>query len=315
MSKPVIGFIGLGLMGGNMVENLQKRGFEVIVMDLNKDAVAAVLARGNATEASSPKELAEKSDIVELCVTTSEVVEKLVYGADGILEGIKDGSVLIDFGTSIPASSQKIGADLGKKGVGMIDAPLGRTPAHAKDGLLNIMAGGDKATFDKLKGYIAAARTDSGADVICGGTCDDRTGYFIAPTIIQAHAPRYTTMETELFGPVLTVFLYENDDFEGALEMCDKGSLYALTGSIFATKEADIQTACDALRFTAGNFYINDKPTGAVVGQQPFGGSRASGTNDKAGSYLNLIRWVSPRTTKETFTPARDYRYPYMQER
>ena len=151
MSKPVIGFIGLGLMGGNMVENLQKRGFEVIVMDLNKDAVAAVLARGNATEASSPKELAEKSDIVELCVTTSEVVEKLVYGADGILEGIKDGSVLIDFGTSIPASSQKIGADLGKKGVGMIDAPLGRTPAHAKDGLLNIMAGGDKATFDKYE--------------------------------------------------------------------------------------------------------------------------------------------------------------------
>ncbi len=151
MSKPVIGFIGLGPMGGNMVENLQKRGFEVIVMDLNKDAVAAVLARGNATEASSPKELAEKSDIVELCVTTSEVVEKLVYGADGILEGIKDGSVLIDFGTSIPASSQKIGADLGKKGVGMIDAPLGRTPAHAKDGLLNIMAGGDKATFDKYE--------------------------------------------------------------------------------------------------------------------------------------------------------------------
>ncbi len=151
MSKPVIGFIGLGLMGGNMVENLQKRGFTVYVMDLNKEAVAAVLARGNASEASSAKELAEKSDIIQLCVTTSEVVESLVYGENGILAGIKAGSVLIDFGTSIPSSTQKIGADLAKKGAGMIDAPLGRTPAHAKDGLLNIMAAGDKVTFDKYE--------------------------------------------------------------------------------------------------------------------------------------------------------------------
>ncbi|MEL7033640.1 MAG: NAD(P)-binding domain-containing protein, partial [Pseudomonadota bacterium] len=120
MSKPVIGFIGLGLMGGNMVENLQKRGFQVNVMDLNKDAVAAVLARGNASEASSPKELAANSDIIQFCVTTSEVVEKLVYGENGILEGIKEGSVLIDFGTSIPASTQKIGADLATKGAGML---------------------------------------------------------------------------------------------------------------------------------------------------------------------------------------------------
>lgn len=151
MSKPVIGFIGLGLMGGNMVENLQKRGFEVIVMDLDQSAVDTVLARGNASQASSPKELAEKSDIVQFCLTTSAVVEKIVYGDDGVLAGIKEGSVLIDFGTSIPASTKKIGADLAKKGVGMIDAPLGRTPAHAKDGLLNIMAGGDKATFDKYE--------------------------------------------------------------------------------------------------------------------------------------------------------------------
>lgn len=151
MSKPVIGFIGLGLMGGNMVENLQKRGFEVVVMDLNKDAVAKVIARGNAREASSPKELAEASDIVELCLTTSAVVEKIVYGEDGLLEGLKPGAVLIDFGTSIPASTKKIGADLAAKGVGMIDAPLGRTPAHAKDGLLNIMAAGDKETFDKYE--------------------------------------------------------------------------------------------------------------------------------------------------------------------
>ena len=154
MSKPVIGFIGLGLMGGNMVENLQKRGFEVIVMDLNQEAVDRVLARGNATQASSPKELAEKSDIVQFCLTTSAVVEKIVYGDNGVLAGIKEGSVLIDFGTSIPASTKKIGADLAAKGVGMIDAPLGRTPAHAKDGLLNIMAAGDKATFDKYESML-----------------------------------------------------------------------------------------------------------------------------------------------------------------
>ncbi|AKS46662.1 3-hydroxyisobutyrate dehydrogenase [Octadecabacter temperatus] len=151
MAKPTIGFIGLGLMGGNMVENLQKRGFELVVMDLNKDAVKAVLDRGNATEASTPKELAEASDIVMLALTTSDVVEALVYGDHGILAGIKEGSVLIDFGTSIPASTRKIGADLAAKGAGMVDAPLGRTPAHAKDGLLNIMAGGDKATFEKVK--------------------------------------------------------------------------------------------------------------------------------------------------------------------
>ena len=148
MSQPTIGFIGLGLMGGNMVENLQKRGFPVVVMDLNPDAVQRVLDRGNAQEASSPRELAEKSDIVQLCVTTSDAVESLVYGENGLLAGMKPGSVLIDFGTSIPASTQKIGADLAERGVGMLDAPLGRTPAHAKDGLLNIMAAGDRETFD-----------------------------------------------------------------------------------------------------------------------------------------------------------------------
>ena len=151
MKKPTIGFIGLGLMGANMVENLQKRGYEITVLDLNKDAVATVVARGNAAGATSPKELAEKSDIIMLCLTTSAVVEKVVYGEAGILAGIKEGAVLIDFGTSIPATTRKIGKDLAEKGAGMIDAPLGRTPAHAKDGLLNIMAAGDKETFEKVK--------------------------------------------------------------------------------------------------------------------------------------------------------------------
>jgi len=150
MDKPVIGFIGLGLMGGNMAECLQKNGFKLNVMGRNKEAVAATTVRG-ATEVSTPKELAENSDIVMLCVTTSEVVESLIYGDDGILAGIKEGAVVIDFGTSIPASTQKIGADLAAKGAGMIDAPLGRTPTHARDGLLNIMAAGDKDTFEKVK--------------------------------------------------------------------------------------------------------------------------------------------------------------------
>ncbi len=151
MSKPVIGFIGLGLMGGNMVENLQKRGYQVNVMDLNQDAVDAVLARGNATQFTSAKELAAASDVVEFCLTTSAVVEKIVHGEDGVLAGMKPGTTLIDFGTSIPASTIAIGAALAEKGCGMIDAPLGRTPAHAKDGLLNIMAAGDIETFNKVK--------------------------------------------------------------------------------------------------------------------------------------------------------------------
>ncbi|NDW14551.1 NAD-binding protein [Alteromonas genovensis] len=150
MSKPTIGFIGLGLMGGNMVENLQKKGYSVTVMDLNKDAVERCVARG-ANTASSGKELAEQSEIVMFCLTTSDIVEKVVYAEDGVLAGMKAGSVLIDFGTSIPASTRKIGADLAEKGAGMIDAPLGRTPAHAKDGLLNIMASGDMETFNKVK--------------------------------------------------------------------------------------------------------------------------------------------------------------------
>ncbi len=153
MSKPTIGFIGLGLMGGNMVENLQNKGYELTVMDLNADAVKACVDRG-AKSASSAKELAENADIVMLCLTTSAIVESVMYAEDGIMAGVKEGAVVVDFGTSIPASTRKIGADLAAKGVGMIDAPLGRTPAHAKDGLLNIMASGDKDTFEKVKSVL-----------------------------------------------------------------------------------------------------------------------------------------------------------------
>jgi len=150
MTKPIIGFIGLGLMGGNMAECLQNNGYDLVVMGRNKEAVAKVVANGG-SEVSTPKALAAASDIVMLCVTTSDVVESLIYGPEGILAGIKEGAFVIDYGTSIPASTRKIGADLAAKGVGMIDAPLGRTPAHAKDGLLNIMAAGDKETYEKVK--------------------------------------------------------------------------------------------------------------------------------------------------------------------
>jgi 3-hydroxyisobutyrate dehydrogenase len=150
MKKPTIGFIGLGLMGGNMVENLQNKGYDLVVMDLNKEAVGKCVQRG-ALAATSAKELARSVDVIMLCLTTSKIVEAVMYGDDGILEGIKSGTVLIDFGTSVPASTKKIGADIASKGAAMLDAPLGRTPAHAKDGLLNIMAAGDKDVFERME--------------------------------------------------------------------------------------------------------------------------------------------------------------------
>ena len=171
----------------------------------------------------------------------------------------------------------------------------------------------DQRAFDKISGYIERAKGDDSCEVVVGGGHDDSTGWFIEPTIIVTTNPASETMCEEIFGPVLTVYVYEDDDFEGALETCDKGSPYALTGSIFAKNEEDVQRAFEALRFAAGNFYINDKPTGAVVAQQPFGGARASGTNDKAGGPLNLLRWISPRSVKRTLDIPQDWGYPFMQ--
>lgn len=172
----------------------------------------------------------------------------------------------------------------------------------------------DEPSFDTLEGFISQARKDKEADVIYGGKCDKSTGYFIEPTIILTEDPRYITMEEELFGPVLTIYVYEDEKWEETLDLLDSTSGYALTGSIMAADRYVIQSATRRLINAAGNFYINDKPTGAVVGQQPFGGARASGTNDKAGSYLNLLRWVSPRTIKENFLPPEDYRYPFLED-
>ncbi len=172
----------------------------------------------------------------------------------------------------------------------------------------------DKRSFTKLKGAIEAAKKSKDASIVFGGECDDSQGWFVQPTVIEALDPRYDTMCTELFGPVLTIHVYDDKKYAQALEVAATTSPYALTGAIFATDRAAIRQATDALRSAAGNFYVNDKPTGAIVGQQPFGGSRASGTNDKAGSILNLTRWVSPRSIKETLVPPRDWRYPFLSE-
>jgi 1-pyrroline-5-carboxylate dehydrogenase len=170
----------------------------------------------------------------------------------------------------------------------------------------------DQKAFDKIRGYIEAAQASDDADVIVGGTCDDSEGWFIQPTVIVAKTPHYTSMCDEIFGPVITIYVYDDADWSATLELVDSTSPYALTGAVLAKDRRAIREATDALRNAAGNFYINDKPTGAVVGQQPFGGARASGTNDKAGSMLNLLRWVSARTIKETFVPPTDYTYPFM---
>lgn len=172
----------------------------------------------------------------------------------------------------------------------------------------------DRNSFASINGYIDFAKSSSDMDILCGGNCDESQGYFIEPTIVQSQDPKSKLMVEEIFGPVLTIYVYPEGEFEETLDLCDQSSPYALTGAIFAQDRGAIVKAMDMLRHAAGNFYVNDKPTGAVVGQQPFGGSRASGTNDKAGSWLNLERWVTPRTIKETFLPPTDFRYPYMAE-
>jgi 1-pyrroline-5-carboxylate dehydrogenase len=172
----------------------------------------------------------------------------------------------------------------------------------------------DERSFDKIKNYIDKAKADPSVSIWAGGTCDKSKGYFVEPTVIETKDPKYVTMCEEIFGPVLTLYVYKPSEFEKTLELVNTTSPYALTGSIIARDRSAIQTATDRLRQAAGNFYINDKPTGAVVGQQPFGGARASGTNDKAGSILNLYRWLSARTIKETFVPPTEYGYPFLLE-
>jgi 1-pyrroline-5-carboxylate dehydrogenase len=170
----------------------------------------------------------------------------------------------------------------------------------------------DEPAFDKIMNYIRQANEDPNTEIIFGGKGDKSRGYFIEPTILLTRNPHFVTMEEEIFGPVVTCYLYDEADFEKTLHLCDETSPYALTGAIFSYDRPSIQLASDILRHAAGNFYINDKPTGAVVGEQPFGGARASGTNDKAGSHINLHRWVSPRTIKENLYPPTDFKYPFM---
>lgn len=171
----------------------------------------------------------------------------------------------------------------------------------------------DEASFDKIMSYINTVKSSKDAKIIAGGNGDKSNGYFIDPTVIVTENPHFFTMEEEIFGPVMTIYIYNDEHFDETLKLCDETSSYGLTGSIFSKDKYAMIKACRALRYAAGNFYINDKPTGAMVGQQPFGGARGSGTNDKAGSHLNLLRWVSPRTIKETLLPATDFKYPFME--
>lgn len=172
----------------------------------------------------------------------------------------------------------------------------------------------DERAFDKITSYISQAKKSEGVEVVAGGGFDKTEGYFIEPTVLEVSDPKFTTMCEEIFGPVLTIYVYQDDEFEALLDIANETSPYALTGAIFARDRAALDIANQKLRHAAGNYYINDKPTGAVVGHQPFGGGRASGTNDKAGSMLNMYRWLSPRTIKENFVPPADYRYPFLEE-
>jgi 1-pyrroline-5-carboxylate dehydrogenase len=195
--------------------------------------------------------------------------------------------------------------------VGMLERVRMGDPADFRNFMGAVI---DRKAFDKIKSYIDEARTASGVKVLSGGGAEDTDGYFIQPTLLQADDPSYRTMCEEIFGPVLTLHVYPERRWAETLEMVDATSPYALTGAVFARDRAAVAEAHRALRYAAGNFYVNDKPTGAVVGQQPFGGARASGTNDKAGSLFNLIRWISPRAIKETFAPPTDFAYPFMAE-
>jgi 1-pyrroline-5-carboxylate dehydrogenase len=194
----------------------------------------------------------------------------------------------------------------------LVDETAALTMGDPRDFTNFVNAVIDQKAFDKIRGYIEDAQTSDDATVIVGGECDDSEGWFIQPTIIVAKNPDYTSMCDEIFGPVITIYVYDDADWSETLKLVDSTSPYALTGAVLAKDRRAIREATDALRHAAGNFYINDKPTGAVVGQQPFGGARGSGTNDKAGSMLNLLRWVSARTIKETFVSPTDYTYPFM---
>jgi 1-pyrroline-5-carboxylate dehydrogenase len=200
-----------------------------------------------------------------------------------------------------PAVKEKLQIDL---------ASLKMGPVEDFENFINAVI--DEKSFDKLAKYIDAAKADKSVELIAGGNYDKTKGWFIEPTVLKVNDPYYVTMCEELFGPVLTLYVYEDKQFDEVLDIVDKTSIYALTGAVIAQDRYAIAEATYRLRNAAGNFYINDKPTGAVVGQQPFGGARGSGTNDKAGSMINLLRWVSPRTVKETFDPPKDYRYPFL---
>jgi len=197
---------------------------------------------------------------------------------------------------------------------GLIEETKDLKPGNVEDFTNYMGAVIDKTSFDNIKSYLDVAEKSLEAEIIIGGKCNDEIGYFVDPTVIVTTNPHFKTMEEEIFGPVVTIYVYADEDFESALDLCEATSIYALTGAIFARDRLVIAAMEKRLTYAAGNFYINDKTTGAYVGLQPFGGSRASGTNEKAGSKHNISRWMIPRSIKENYNPAKDYRLPLMQE-
>jgi 1-pyrroline-5-carboxylate dehydrogenase len=202
--------------------------------------------------------------------------------------------------------------ELRKQLVGQLETVRMGSPVDFRNFMASVI---DEAAFDNTKEYIDEAKASNDMEIVFGGGTDKSKGYFIEPTVVQSHDPRSRLMREEIFAPVLTLFVYPDNKLDETIELCDTTSAYGLTGGVFATERTAIVKIANALRHAAGNFYINDKPTGAVVGQQPFGGGRKSGTNDKAGSSLNLLRWVSQRAIKETFVPPTRYEYPFMDEK
>ena len=211
------------------------------------------------------------------------------------------------------ASRVYVPSSMSKKFFSKLESEIAKIKMGSPEDFKNFMTAViHEASFDKLVNAIENAKSDKDAEVIIGGGYDKTKGYFIEPTVIKTSNPKYFSMETELFGPVVTIYEYDNNKWDETLKIVDETSEYALTGAVFCEDRYILSDAVKKLKNCAGNFYINDKCTGAVVGQQPFGGARGSGTNDKAGSYLNLLRWVSPRLIKEVFVPPKDFKYPFM---
>lgn len=306
----VINFIpGKGsLIGGEVLSSAEMAGVHFTGSNATFNSLWSQVAENLSMYKSYPRLVGETGGKDFIFAHPSAVPEELAYNAiRGAFEyqGQKcSAASRMYVPESIWPATKKLMTDIASEiKVGDVNDPMN---------FMNAVI--DESAFDSIVSYIEYARNSNDAEIISGGSYDKSIGYFIDPTIIVTSDPKFKTMEEEIFGPVLTIFVYKDRDMDETIELCNTTSPFGLTGAVFSQDRIAASRICNKLRYAAGNFYINDKPTGAVVGLQPFGGSRASGTNDKAGGVFNLIRWVSPRTIKETFVPLREYRYPYMMD-